>query len=396
MRPRPGGQVRGRFRPGARWSRPWSSRPPSPRACSAARSVSGDREVPRRPRRVEDLHLRAATSSGTSSPTRGTSPIGLAHRPDRGDERRGARHRRRRRAGELAAVMVSKTTAIAPGVSRSSSMRAAKAVSVSASGSASGSSAARRASASRRPRALVAASKRSGSDLDRRPVVGLQEHHSEGPTVDLLEQVEQVLDSCRATSTSSRRSRRRRRRGASSGWRSACPSATAWARSFSWCGNLRSSPPQCRSKPSPRRPSDITTHSVCQPGRPAPHGEGQLGSPGLAAFQSAKSAGWRLLLGTVDLPFAAAGQHLVDRLVGEEAVVLDRADVQVDAVVGRVGAADLDQVGDDVPPSRRRSRWRGGCRWAGRRRCRAWPGTRRPRSGGRSRPRPGPPARPVR
>jgi hypothetical protein len=33
----------------------------------------------------------------------------------------------------------------------------------------------------------------------------------------------------------------------------------------------------------------ITEHSMCHPGRPGPHGEGQEGSPGLEAFQSAKS-----------------------------------------------------------------------------------------------------------
>ena len=37
----------------------------------------------------------------------------------------------------------------------------------------------------------------------------------------------------------------------------------------------------------------MTTHSVCQPGRPSPQGEGQLGSPALAFFQSAKSSGER-------------------------------------------------------------------------------------------------------
>ena len=52
-------------------------------------------------------------------------------------------------------------------------------------------------------------------------------------------------------------------------WRAnAVPSATAWARSFSWCGKARSCPPPWRSKPSPSRSSDMTTHSVCQPGRP--------------------------------------------------------------------------------------------------------------------------------
>ena len=38
----------------------------------------------------------------------------------------------------------------------------------------------------------------------------------------------------------------------------------------------------------------MTTHSLCQPGRPSPHGAGHEGSPGLENFQSAKSAGWRL------------------------------------------------------------------------------------------------------
>ena len=37
----------------------------------------------------------------------------------------------------------------------------------------------------------------------------------------------------------------------------------------------------------------MTTHSVCQPGRPAPQGASQLGSPRLAFFHSAKSSGER-------------------------------------------------------------------------------------------------------
>ena len=71
------------------------------------------------------------------------------------------------------------------------------------------------------------------------------------------------------------------------------PSATACARSFSWCGKIRSCPPPCRSNPSPSRASDMTTHSVCQPGRPAPQGELHEGSAGFAFFQSAKSSGER-------------------------------------------------------------------------------------------------------
>ena len=76
------------------------------------------------------------------------------------------------------------------------------------------------------------------------------------------------------------------------------PRATAWARSFSWWGKARSWPPAWRSKPSPSRSSDITTHSVCHPGRPGPQGEGHDGSPGLAFFHSTKSRGERLLTST--------------------------------------------------------------------------------------------------
>ena len=41
-------------------------------------------------------------------------------------------------------------------------------------------------------------------------------------------------------------------------------------------------------------------HSMCQPGRPSPHGDGHVGSPGLAFFQRAKSSGDALLLADVD------------------------------------------------------------------------------------------------
>ena len=79
---------------------------------------------------------------------------------------------------------------------------------------------------------------------------------------------------------------------------------------------------------------------------PSPHGDGHDGSPGLASFHSTKSAGWRLLLGAEDLALAAAGEHVVERLVGEQAVVLAPSRRQVHAVVGGVGAADLDELAD--------------------------------------------------
>ena len=81
---------------------------------------------------------------------------------------------------------------------------------------------------------------------------------------------------------------------------------------------------------------------------PSPHGDGHAGSPGLASFHSTKSAGMLLELGAEDLALAAAGEHLVERLVGEQAVVLDGLDGQVHAVVGRVGAADLDELADHL------------------------------------------------
>ena len=35
----------------------------------------------------------------------------------------------------------------------------------------------------------------------------------------------------------------------------------------------------------------LLSTSICQPGRPGPQGDSQAGSPGLTAFQRAKSAG---------------------------------------------------------------------------------------------------------
>ena len=68
--------------------------------------------------------------------------------------------------------------------------------------------------------------------------------------------------------------------------------ASVCAISFSWCGNTRSLPPPWISKSTPSSFSAIAEHSMCQPGRPSPHGEGQaLSSSGLRAFQSAKSSG---------------------------------------------------------------------------------------------------------
>jgi len=40
----------------------------------------------------------------------------------------------------------------------------------------------------------------------------------------------------------------------------------------------------------------IAEHSMCQPGRPVPHGDSQKGSPGFDAFQSAKSLSFFFLI----------------------------------------------------------------------------------------------------
>mmetsp|Transcript_41364 Transcript_41364/g.82894 ORF Transcript_41364/g.82894 Transcript_41364/m.82894 type:complete len:264 (-) Transcript_41364:951-1742(-) len=65
--------------------------------------------------------------------------------------------------------------------------------------------------------------------------------------------------------------------------------ASDWHSSLSWWGNFRSTPPAWISMLEPRISLAITEHSMCQPGRPPPHGESHEGSPALEAFQRAKS-----------------------------------------------------------------------------------------------------------
>lgn len=77
--------------------------------------------------------------------------------------------------------------------------------------------------------------------------------------------------------------------------------ASDWAISFSWWGKIRSAPPRWMSIVVPSSSRTMAEHSMCQPGRPAPQGEGKLGSPGLAPFQSAKSNGWRLRASSASL-----------------------------------------------------------------------------------------------
>ena len=68
--------------------------------------------------------------------------------------------------------------------------------------------------------------------------------------------------------------------------------ASVCAISFSWWGKTRSMPPPWIAKSAPSSFSDIAEHSMCQPGRPSPQGDGQeVSSPSLWPFQSAKSSG---------------------------------------------------------------------------------------------------------
>ena len=80
------------------------------------------------------------------------------------------------------------------------------------------------------------------------------------------------------------------------------PAARDWACSFSWWGKRRSTPPPWMSKAGPRYLPAIAEHSMCQPGRPGPHGEGQEAVCGSDSFfhpfQRAKSRGSRLPRGS--------------------------------------------------------------------------------------------------
>ena len=93
----------------------------------------------------------------------------------------------------------------------------------------------------------------------------------------------------------------------------------------------------------------MTTHSVCQPGRPGPQGDSQVGSPGLAFFHRTKSRGERFSSSGLD-PGPRAQR--VEALAGQEAVAGDPVDREVDAVGRLVGDAAVHQVGHEGRPCR--------------------------------------------
>ena len=81
----------------------------------------------------------------------------------------------------------------------------------------------------------------------------------------------------------------------------------------------------------------MTTHSVCQPGRPSPHGDSHEGSSGLRLLPEGEVD--RLPLLFVQGLDPRPGPQRVDRLAGERAVVGHGLGGEVDAVAGLVGRA---------------------------------------------------------
>jgi hypothetical protein len=90
----------------------------------------------------------------------------------------------------------------------------------------------------------------------------------------------------------------------------------------------------------PRYFSAIAEHSMCQPGRPRPHGESHhVSSPGLFAFHSAKSRGSSLSgFGSCSSTGRAAA--------GKAGRSREMRDAEVDVAVDLVGEARLDQLLD--------------------------------------------------
>ena len=114
-----------------------------------------------------------------------------------------------------------------------------------------------------------------------------------------------------------------------------------WAISFSWCGKTRSSPPPWISNSGPSAFSAIAEHSMCQPGRPRPHGESHdVSSPAFVAFQSAKSRGSSLSA------FGSCSSTWSGPLAREPAVLREPRDTEVHVAVDRVGVARRDELLD--------------------------------------------------
>ena len=86
----------------------------------------------------------------------------------------------------------------------------------------------------------------------------------------------------------------------------------------------------------------IAEHSMCQPGRPAPHGDGHAGSSGSEGCQSTKSSGSRLPGISGVLPRSMASGSISSRETARQLPVCrPRVDAEVDVPVGRRRRARL-------------------------------------------------------
>jgi hypothetical protein len=104
-------------------------------------------------------------------------------------------------------------------------------------------------------------------------------------------------------------------------------------------------PPVCRSIRSPSRSSDIAEHSMCQPGKPTPHGESQVISRAAPAFfHSAQSAWNRLPWPDVGRLEPVPRPQVLEPVAGQLAVPVVGLGVEVDgAVLADVRVAGVDQ-----------------------------------------------------
>ena len=94
------------------------------------------------------------------------------------------------------------------------------------------------------------------------------------------------------------------------------------------------------SKVSPRCAALIAEHSMCQPGRPRPHGLSQPGSVRVRRLPQHEIGGVALVGRHLD---AGAGDHLVAAAAGEAAVIRIGADREQNMPFGGVGVARGDQ-----------------------------------------------------
>ena len=105
-------------------------------------------------------------------------------------------------------------------------------------------------------------------------------------------------------------------------------------------------PPPWISKSAPSSFSAIAEHSICQPGRPGPHGRSQaVSSPGFLRLPEREVE--RVLLEALR-PGLLALVHLVRVSVRELAVVVEAPDAEVHVAARLVGELSLDQRLDEL------------------------------------------------